>query len=188
MLGSGTTGVSSALWEPVGIWQACVWLPGSCCYKNYLVPCSTLGHPWVPWVMSVTPWLTRGLDFRTLCNYMLCFLFHPSLKAGEISLAINARNSLPASGVSGLGWDCNRCWMNESFCPPSWWLLGAEIKWVEDADQAVFICLVCKDSQTHPGWTLCYLDLWHSSHDPRTSSISIIWELVKMQTLRPLPE
>lgn len=78
--------------------------------------------------------------------------------------------------------------LNESFCPPDWWLLGAEIKWVENVAEATFLSFVCKGSQTHLGGTLCSLDLWHSSHDPWARIIRIPGSLLEMQSPRLLPE
>lgn len=78
--------------------------------------------------------------------------------------------------------------LNESFCPHEWWLLGAEIKWVENVDEATFLSFVCKGSQTHLGGILCYMDPWHSSHDLWASIIRITGSLLEMQSPRLLPE
>lgn len=115
MLASGTTRVASALQEPMGSCQPSMWLPGSWGCKNS----SVMTYPAVymgPQVIH--DWLTWGPNFKTLCNHLLPFLCHPSLKAGEISLAMNVWNSLPASGVTGPHGVYNKHWMK--VCPVSW--------------------------------------------------------------------
>lgn len=103
---------SKSQWEAVNLPCGCL---GAGAVRT-LVSWPTLQCAWAPQVIH--DWLTWGPNFKTLCNHMLPFLCHPSLKAGEISLAMNVWNSLPASGVTGPHGVYNKHWMK--VCPVSW--------------------------------------------------------------------
>lgn len=168
---------SKSQWAAVNLPCGC--LGGGAVRTLVLSP--TLQCTWAPQVMShIHDWLTWGPNFKTLCNHMLPFLFHPSLKAGEISLAMNVWNSLPASGPRRV---CNKHWMK--VCPVSWLLPGAERRWVEDADEATFLCLVHKESQTHPGWILVAWLLESQIVVQGPAASSSPGSLLEMKTLSP---
>lgn len=68
-------------------------LPSGCprtVYVRTLALCATLGLPQAFWFISATFMIDLGTEFRTLCKCMLLFLFQPSWKAGEVSLAMKA--------------------------------------------------------------------------------------------------
>lgn len=171
VLGSGTTGVASALWEPMDSWQPSTWLPGNCCCKSsgamsypvvFVGPLGNVCHTHVlrgDWILrhcstesyilsSTHPW--RLVKSLWLWMHKIPFLLH-------VECAVKIK------------WNFLICWL----------LPGAERKWVEDADEVTFLCLVYKDSQAHPGWILCSLHPWYPNCGPRTSRVGITQEPVK---------
>lgn len=136
-----------------------------------LVPCPTLWCSWAPWVMSVThvlhgDWILKHCSTE---SYILSST-HPWRLVKSLWLWMHKIPFLlHVECAVNIKWNFLICWL----------LPGAERKWVEDADEVTFLCLVYKDSQAHPGWILCSLHPWYPNCGPRTSRVGITQEPVK---------
>lgn len=114
-----------------------MWLPGSCRKHSSAMPHPAVSTGPSGYVRHNHDWLW-GLHFKTLCNHVFHFLSHPSLKVGEISLAVNTRPFF-------LLWFClaivkgaiNTEWKSA----PSLVMPGADRKWVEGANEATLSVL-----------------------------------------------